>query len=129
MFDRYIFTKDSLRNIKEDNKTTGFAFDTRITYYRGIPLSMVHTLRVWVDDEEVDPKDILFTPDQNEWFTLDEMKTCGTYKWEYSDEATIFVKRYGGLKGTHDVTFKLEIRVAYIPVPFGATKTRTVTLN
>lgn len=130
MFDRYVFTENSCKNVVENNEVTGFELQTLITYYRGIPLSMVHEVKVAVDGVEVKREDIYFSPNRVDYFSLDEMETCAYYRWEYGDKATIFVKRPGGLsKGSHDVTFTLVIRVAYIPVPIGATKTRKVLIG
>lgn len=127
MFDNYLFIKDTTKNVEKDGEVTGFQLQTYITYYRGIPLSMIHELKVSVDNVEVNSEDILFSPDQKVYFTLKELETCSTYRWEYGDLATIYVKRPGGVsKGKHDVSLTLAIRVAYIPVPFGASKTRTI---
>lgn len=127
MFDNYLYIKDTTKNVEKDGEVTGFELQTYITYYRGIPLSMIHELKVSVDNEPVNPEDIMFSPDRTEYFTLKELETCSTYRWEYGDLGTIYVKKPGGLsKGKHDVSFTLAIRVAYIPVPFGASKTRTI---
>lgn len=127
MFDNYLYIKDTTKNVEKDGEVTGFELQTYITYYRGIPLSMIHELKVSVDNEPVNPEDIMFSPDHTEYFTLIELETCSTYRWEYGDLGTIYVKKPGGLsKGKHDISFTLAIRVAYIPVPFGASKTRTI---
>jgi len=130
MFDNYCYNANSTKNVVKNNQVEGFQFQTFITYYRGIPLSMVHNIKVNVDGTEIPRELLLFSPNGNDYFTLDEMETCGFYKWEYGTPATIFVKQPGGLsKGEHEVTFTLAIRVAYIPVPFGATRTRKVIIE
>lgn len=130
MFDNYLFIEGTTKNVVKDAETTGFELQTYITYYRGIPLSMIHEIKVKVDGVEVPSTDIFFTPDNKEYFSLQEMETCATYRWEYGEPGTIFIKKPGGLsKGTHDVTLSLAIRVAYIPVPFGATKTRQIEIH
>lgn len=129
MFDNYCYNANSTKNVERNGVIEGFRLETYITYYRGIPLSMVHEVAVKVDGEEVEKENILFSPNGKDYFTLAEMETCGFYKWEYGQAATVFVKRPGGLsKGEHEITFTLAIRVAYIPVPFGATKTRKVVI-
>lgn len=130
MFDNYLYIDGTTKNIVKSGEVVGFELQTYITYYRGIPLSMIHEIIVKVDNVEVSSSDILFSPDKKEYFTLQEMETCATYRWEYGDPGTIVVKKPEGLsKGKHEVTLSLAIRVAYIPVPFGATKTRTVEIN
>ena len=128
MFDGYIFTESSLANVEVDGETIGFEMRTRIPYYRGIPLSMVHDVEVEVDGEPVPAGDIRFSADGGEhWFTLAEMETVTFFRWEYEDEATVRVLRPGGLgPGEHEVLLRVSVRVAYIPVPFSGEMTRTV---
>lgn len=130
MFDRYIFKQGSLKNVVDNGQVTGFQLQTLIPYYRGIPLSMVHDIRVEVNGEKVDRDSILFSVDEQDWFTLKELETVTTYKWEYGEPATILVKQDGGLpKGDHVVTLAVVVRNAYIPVPFEGVRTRTVTIS
>ena len=127
MFDNYVFTEGSCKNVEKEGKITGFSLQTLITYYRGIPCSMIHDIKINVDGREVDRKSIRFSPDGEDYFTLDELKTVTTYKWEYGEQASIFVVKDGGLpEGEHEITLTTAVRVAYIPVPFAGSKTRTV---
>jgi len=127
MFERYIFRKDSCNNVQKNDRIIGFELKTFVSYYRSVPLSMIHQIDITVDGVKVDVKNICFTPDQKEWFSLEEMKTAALYKWEYGDEATIFVKQDGGLsKGEHRVKLEIAIRTPYVPVPFGGMVERKV---
>jgi hypothetical protein len=125
MFDNYVLKDNSLKNIVKNNDVIGYEVQTFITYYRGIPLSMVHDIQLEVDDQPVDRDNILFSPDGETFFTLDEMETVTTYKWEYGDPGTIFVNQLGGLtEGKHKVKLTQVSRVPYIPVPFSGTRTK-----
>ncbi|MET3937668.1 hypothetical protein ABIC22_000480 [Paenibacillus sp. PvP094] len=127
MFDNYVLTDNSLKNVKKDGKTVGYEIRTRITYYRGIPLSMVHDIQVEVNDNPVPREQIRFSLDGEQYFTLDEMATVTSYKWEYGQEGIIFVEQEGGLsEGEHKVKLTQVTRVAYIPVPFSGTQTKTM---
>ena len=85
MFDGYIFTPGSLADVEVDGDVVGFEMRTRIPYYRGIPLSMVHDVEVEVDGEAVPAGDIRFSADGGEhWFTLAEMETVTFFRWESS---------------------------------------------
>ncbi len=129
MFDHYVFSEGTCKNYLVAGVVEGFEIKTRITYYRGVPCSMIHCVEVEVDGQKVDEKNILFSPDQNEFFTIDELTTLTTYKWEYGEEAIVRVKKPGGLSvGNHEVTLKTGIRTAYIPVPLIGSKTRIVTI-
>lgn len=131
MFDNYVLSDGIVKNISDkDGKVTGFEMKTLITYYRGIPLSMIHDVTVSVDGEQVTRKDILFSCDGIDFFTLDEMETVTSYKWEYGTEATVVVKREGGLpKGEHEVTLSTTVRVEYVPVPFSGSRTVKVEIE
>ncbi|SET22518.1 DUF6379 domain-containing protein [Paenibacillus sp. NFR01] len=129
MFDNYVLSDNSLRNVKKDGVTTGFEMRTRITYYRGIPLSMVHDIQVEVNGVPVPREHIRFSLDGEQYFTLDEMTTVTFYKWEYGQEGLVYVEQEGGLpEGEHKVKLTQVTRVAYIPVPFSGTQTKTMTV-
>lgn len=130
MFDNYVFREGSCKNVSDkDGKVIGFEMKTLITYYRGIPLSMVHDVQVKVDGVEVPRENIRFSANGKDYFTLSEMETVTTYRWEYGEEATVFVEKEGGLsKGEHEVSLTTVSRVSYIPVPFSGTRTRKVVI-
>lgn len=128
MFDNNVFIEGSCKNTVEDGKTVGYEMQTYITYYRGIPLSMVNDIRVTVDGEDAPRADIRCSVDGGEyWFTLDEMKTVVGHKWEYGEPMTVRVLKDGGLSaGSHEVQLVVIVRTAYIPVPLEGVKERTV---
>jgi hypothetical protein len=118
MFDNNVFIQGTCKNTKENDQVTGFELQTHITYYRAIPLSMVNEIAVKVDGNQISQEDIRCSVDQTDWFTLSEMDTVTTYKWEYGEPLYIRVKKEGGLaKGNHKVALKVATRTAYIPVP------------
>ena len=130
MFDNNVFLENSCKNVVADGKITGLELQTNITYYRGIPLSMINDIRVKVDGTEVARKDIAITVDGIDWFTLDEMETVTTYKWEYGEPLTIRVKKDGGLtKGNHVVGLTVIVRTAYIPVPLEGYREREIMIG
>ena len=131
MFDNNVFIEDTCKNCVEAGKVTGFELQTYITYYRGIPLSMVNDIRVKVDGTDVPREEIRCSVDDGEyWFSLDEMTTVAGHKWEYGVPMTVKVVRSGGLsKGEHDVELRVIVRTAYIPVPLDGVKERRVTIS
>ena len=50
MFDNNVFKEATCKNIEEKDEVIGFELQTLITYYRGIPLSMVEFIKCAVDD-------------------------------------------------------------------------------
>lgn len=130
MFDNNVFIAGSCKNVLENNAVTGFELQTNITYYRGIPLSMVEYIKVSVDGSEFSPEDIRISVDREDWFTLKEAETVTTYKWEYGEPLYIRVLKQGGLsKGAHKVKLTVATRTAYIPVPLEGIKEREVIIE
>ena len=127
MFDNNVFIADSCKNVEENGNVIGYEMKTNITYYRGIPLSMVEYVKVAADGEEVPAEDIRISLDQEDWFTLKEAETVTTYKWEYGEPLYVRVLKEGGLsKGSHKVKLTVATRTAYIPVPLEGIKEREV---
>lgn len=127
MFDNNVFLADSCKNVEENGNVIGFEMKTNITYYRGIPLSMVEYVKVAADGEDVPAEDIRISLDQEDWFSLKEAETVTTYKWEYGEPLYVRVLKDGGLsKGTHKVKLTVATRTAYIPVPLEGIKEREV---
>lgn len=129
MFDNNVFIKDSCRNIEENGDIIGYEMKTHLTYYRGIPLSMINYVKVEEDGTPVPEEQIRFTSDEIDYFTLKEMETVTEIKWEYGTPATVRVLKKGGLsKGTHNIKLTVCTRTAYIPVPIEGTMTREVVI-
>ena len=128
MFEPYVICDDGFENVEKDGKVIGFQLKTRIAYYRGVPLSMVDDIELQVDDMPVEREKIRFTVG-NETFTLKEMETVTSTKWEFGQKATIFVDLTGGLKkGEHKVSLRQVTRVAYYPFPLEGRRTRMMTI-
>lgn len=130
MFDNNVFIEGTCHNVVEDGKVIGYEMQTYITYYRGIPLSMINYFKVSVDGVEVPAENIRAAFDDEDWFTLEEMTTVTSIKWEYGVPAVIRVLCDGGLsKGEHDVQLTVCTRTAYIPVPLEGKMTRKVVIE
>lgn len=130
MFDGNVFIKGTCHNVEENGQVIGYEMQTHITYYRGIPLSMVNYVKVAEDGTEVPEENIRFTADGIDWFTLKEMETVSAIKWEYGTPATVRVLKKGGLsKGTHKIRLTVCTRTAYIPVPLEGNMEREVEIK
>lgn len=129
MFDNNVFKENTCENVTEDGKVIGYELQTNITYYRGIPMSMIEYIKVAADGEEVSEEDIRISVDREDWFTLKEAETVTSYKWEYGEPLYIRVMKENGLsKGVHKVKLTVATRTAYIPVPLEGIKEREVTI-
>ena len=118
MFDKYIVIPGSVRNVKQGDEVIGFAFDTRITYYRGLGISMVEPFEIRVDGGEVIPADKLrFAIGDRSW-TFDELEHDYESRWELLDVATVTALVPGGLAaGPHELEVIEVLRVSYLPFP------------
>ncbi len=128
MFDNNVFIEGSCANVVENGSVTGFELATNITYYRGIPLSMVEFIKVEADGVEAPADELLISVDKVDWFTLKQAETVTTYKWEYGEPLYIRVPGAGLAAGTHQVKLTVATRTAYIPVPLVGIKERTVVI-
>lgn len=127
MFDNNVLIENSCKNVEENGRTVGYELQTLITYYRGIPLSMVEYVRVTADGVPEKEENIRISLDRQDWFTLKEAETVTSYKWEYGALLYIKVIRDGGLSGgTHQIKLTVATRTAYIPVPLEGSREETV---
>lgn len=123
MFDKYIIGEGTVRNVTEGDRVVGFEFDTRITYYRGLGVSMVEPFEVCVDGEEVPTENLRFRLGDRTW-TFDELAADFDTRWELTDTAKLTVLKPGGLTpGEHELDVTECLRVSYLP---GPSRTRLV---
>ena len=117
MFEKYLIVEDTLRNVGPADAPTGFAFDAKLGYYRGLGLSMIEALDVTIDGEAV-PREAARFDEGPGPLTLDEMETAFDRRWPFGAKATITVLRPGGLTpGPHDVGLTERLRISYMPFP------------
>ncbi|MEA1651171.1 DUF6379 domain-containing protein [Nitrospirillum sp. BR 11164] len=115
MFDKYMICEDGFGNVVEDGQVVGFTFLARLPYYRGIGLSMVEDIGVVIDGEPVSRQDVRFSVRGRTW-TLDEMETEYTERWNFGEKAAVTVLRPNGLApGRHRLQLSERIRVSYLP--------------
>lgn len=129
MFDNNVFIDGTCKNVEENGNVIGYEMQTNITYYRGIPMSMIVKVEVQVDGADAPQDDIRISIDRVDWFTLEEAKTAINHKWEYGEPLYVRVLKDGGLSaGEHEVLLTEAIRTAYIPAPLEGRRKVTVTI-
>lgn len=119
MFDQYLIRKDSLQNVTEDGKVTGFKFAVRIADYRGCFLSLHNGYYINVDDTEY-PRDLQrFEINGKAPRSFEEIKTACWEHWNFDDEGWVYVTKEGGLsKGMHKIGLQQSILAQYGYMPW-----------
>ena len=114
-----VICDDSLRNEYINGKKEGYAFDVRLSYYRGHFLSDIETLEIETDGKPVPQENITFCLNDKE-FSVWEVKEAYTEFWNLLTPAVIRVHQPGGLEpGKHEIKLNLMLRVPYLPLPGG----------
>lgn len=117
MAGRLIYNPDGFKNITDAGKVTGFEFQFKAQYYRGITLSIVRDIKINIDGEDI-PRENIRMKVNGETFTLEEMRTVvdSDYRWEFGDYATVLVEKEGGLAvGSHHIKAVQIIAPSYMP--------------
>ncbi len=126
MFDKYLIDAATMRNIGPAQAPTGFAFEAKLGYYRGLTLSMIEELAITLDGVELPREAVLFDEGQGP-ITLDAMETAYDRRWAFGTPATIIVNHPGGLPaGEHTLALRQKLRVSYLPFPAFNTDEKTV---
>lgn len=115
MQDQYVLLGRGFKNILAWGKATGFEFQIRIPYYRGVFLSLVHELSVEVNGQAVATDDIEVGVG-GRYFSIAEMTEADDVRWGYGESAIVRVRRPGGLNpGAHQIRLSILIRKSYTP--------------
>lgn len=128
MFDKYLIDAATLRNIGPAEAPTGFAFEAKLGYYRGLGLSMIEKLDVAIDGAALPRGAVRFDEGRGP-LTLDEMETAYDRRWPFGTPATILVDHAGGFpEGEHELSLLQQLRVSYLPFPSVNTDAKRVSL-
>ena len=116
MLETHMLNPNGYKNVVEDGKTVGFAFQMRVPYYRGITLSIIRNIEVAVDGEKYSREDLTLTVN-GETFTLEEARTVISNRWLFGRFGEIGVKKDGGLaSGGHHIDVTITVAPSYMPM-------------
>lgn len=114
MLDNYLVVDNSLENVEENGKITGFRFAVRACNYRGCFLSLVNGYYVEVDGVEYGLDKQKFQINGKAPRSYEEIKKAVWEFWNFGDEAYIYVEKEGGLeKGMHMLRVQESILTQY----------------
>ena len=116
MLETHMLNPNAYQNVTTDGAVTGFSFEMRVPYYRGITLSIIRALEVTVDGVEYPREDITITVN-DETFTLEEARTVIHNRWLFGQFGTVTVKKEGGLPaGAHHLKAVITVAPSYMPM-------------
>lgn len=116
-FEKYLIVQDSLKNIVRNGETIGFELKVNLDYYHGIFLSLLNGFEITVNGDIYTNKDMTFTVHDNT-YEIEELQFVRNDRWEFTEPATLMVKKTGGLnKGTHTIEVMEELNISYFPIP------------
>ncbi len=113
--EREVIQSVGFRNIKENDRITGFQFKIRLPYYRGVFLSQIMPGTLYVDGEKFEKEDIVWQINGEE-YTCEEMSEDWQTHWAVTEPAVLKVKKEGGLaQGFHDLSYGFCFTSSYMP--------------
>lgn len=119
MFDNFLIREDSLQNVVQGDKITGFRFAVRIADYRGCFLSLHNGYYVTCDGEEFPTGLQRFEINGKPPRSFEEIKSCVWEHWNYDDEAYLYIEKEGGLApGQHVIGLQQSILAQYGYMPW-----------
>ncbi len=129
MYENYMICETGFRNTVVGGLTTGFQFDIRIPYYRGVALSVLEDFVVKVDGETFPRQAIRFVY-RGHNLNLDELESETGVRWDFGSPATLMIYKPGGLApGAHEIELTQRLRISYLPWPSITVTKETRTLE
>ena len=112
-FNKILIEDQKIEKYQVGDVVLGYQFRIRYPSYRGTFLSCIEKLAFAVDDEEIDPSQIVFCLNGREYL-IDELKDQYKAYWFVLDYAVIRIYSDRELsKGTHRVTVDMLHRIPY----------------
>ena len=110
MFEAYLVCEAGFKNLRKNGRIVGFQVKSRISNWRGMPLSLIEDVGISVDGEKF-PRDSVRVALRGREYSLSDMKDRVDERWQFDEIATITVLKPGGLSpGLHDVEIMQQFR-------------------
>ncbi|MFS0924625.1 DUF6379 domain-containing protein [Enterococcus casseliflavus] len=115
MLEKECIQAKGFKNIKAATQITGFQFDIRLMYYRGVWLSQLRPLSVKVDGIKIESSEISWEI-EGIVYSENEMVKLGDVQWNVLSPATIRINKAGGLSsGYHNIEVSYRFSSSYMP--------------
>ena len=128
MYDNFMIVGEKFQNVIADGQVIGYQLGMRLCYYRGIVLSLIGTIALHVDGEEI-AQDAMTVTVGGKVFPLSDLENQPVAKWEFGEVGILTVKKPGGLlPGEHKVELREHLKISYVPVGFSGADTKVLSL-
>lgn len=118
MLENDLIRDDSLKPMIKDGENIGISFESRLPFYRALPLSCIVGVNLLINDELIDPEHITFILRGTEYKISDLPPLMETW-WGFTEDATFIVKNTGApWRGYVELDLTLRTRLPYL-IPSG----------
>lgn len=115
MLERDLIQTRGFHNIRENGEITGFQFEVRLTYYRGIFLSQLRPGPVTADGETFPKEQVIWSLGGRDYSYQEIIYNSETH-WGPLEPAVLKIRKPGGLApGYHEITAGYKYSSSYMP--------------
>lgn len=124
-----ILCEQGFKNYGHDGHIDGFQVRVQISYYRGVPFSLIGGFSVEVDGILYGPELISFSIDGLTFYALHELGPMIDEVWEFGVKAYLRISKPGGLsRGLHTVKVIQRVDVPYLPFTTESYQSKQMTI-
>jgi hypothetical protein len=121
-YENLVLNEKSFKPLVINGKTVGFNVDLRINYYRGLHVSCIELLELYIDGKHISENLMCFIINEKK-FQINKLKYLFAEFWGLKTSAHLEVYNGGLDPGEHEVRLVLHLRNPYMrfgPGSFGA---------
>jgi hypothetical protein len=129
MYDNFMIVGEEFKNVVRNGEITGFQLGVRLCYYRGIVLSLIGSIGLKIDGEEISP-DAMTVTVGGKTYPLAQLENEPVAKWEFGEVGILTVNQPGGLPvGEHTVNLREHLKISYVPMGFSGADEKVLKLG
>jgi hypothetical protein len=114
MFEKDLIRDNSLKPVIQEGVNWGISFESRLPFYRALPLSCIENLTLIINDETIDNNNIRLML-RGESYALDDLSWRMDVWWGFTEDATILVKNTGSpYRGLVELDLAMRVRLPYL---------------
>jgi hypothetical protein len=121
-YENLVLNEESFKPLVINGKTVGFSLDLRINYYRGLHVSCIELLELYIDGKQI-PENLICFIINGKKFQLNKLNHLFAEFWGLRTKARLEIYNGGLDPGEHEAGLILHLRSPYMrfePGVFGA---------